>query len=377
MKMPVCAYVCKCHKVGSEASGGKVRNGRTIRSAAGIETGMEKVPFLDYREILVTGGTGFLGRPVCRALIARGHLPRLLVRAGSEDRIPEDIRRASRVTPGDVTSREFVENAAQSTKAIVHLAGIIREFPARGITFEKVHVDATRHAVHAAKAWGIPRFVHVSALGAAAGGPGRYFDSKGRAEEIVRRSGLSWTIFRPSGIFGPGDRFFAELGKAVRRAPFLPVPGDGKFLLQPVFVGDVAKGIVDCLDRPDTERRAFDVGGPERFTYGELVDRIAAAAGIRVRKVHVAVPAIRRAARFLSRFEKFPLTNDMLDVLLAGSGCDSEPYYSAFGLSPFSLSAYLESPHEPDSASGPVLSGKRSGDVTGKGEERTRSREAA
>ncbi|NNG47335.1 MAG: complex I NDUFA9 subunit family protein, partial [Deltaproteobacteria bacterium] len=263
---------------------------------------MEKVPFLDYREVLVTGGTGFLGRHVCRALIARGHLPRLLVRVGSEDRIPEDIRRASRVTPGDVTNREFVENAAQSTKAVVHLAGIIREFPARGITFEKVHVDATRHAVHAAKAWGIPRFVHVSALGAVAGDPGSYFDSKGRAEEIVRRSGLSWTIFRPSGIFGPGDQFLTELGRAVRRAPFFPIPGDGKFLLQPVFVGDVVMGIVDCLTRPDTEGKTFDVGGPERITYGELVDRIASVAGVRVRKVHVAVPNIRRVARFLSRF---------------------------------------------------------------------------
>src|SRR3990172_7871876 len=152
-------------------------------------TSMEKVPFLDFKEVLVTGGTGFLGRHVCRALISRGYLPRLLVRVGSEGRIPEDIRRACRVTPGDVTNREF---------------------PARGITFEKAHVEATRNAVHAAKVWRIPRFVHVSALGAAPGGPGRYFDSKGKAEEIVRQSVLAWTIFRPTGIFGPGDQFFTH-----------------------------------------------------------------------------------------------------------------------------------------------------------------------
>jgi len=338
---------------------------------------MEKVPFLDYREVLVTGGTGFLGRHVCRALIARGHLPRLLVRVGSEDRIPEDIRRASRVTPGDVTNREFVENAAQSTKAIVHLAGIIREFPARGVTFEKVHVDATGHAVHAAKAWGIPRFVHVSALGAAPGGPGSFFDSKGKAEEIVRRSGLSWTVFRPSGIFGPGDRFIAELGRAVRQAPFLPIPGDGKFLLKPVFVGDVVKGIVDCLTLPGMERRAFDVSGPEQITYGDLVDRIAAVAGIRVRKVHIAVPNIRRAVRFLSRFEKFPLSTDMLDVLMAGFACDSEPYYSAFGFPPISLSGYLSSSHGADLPSGAVTDDGRAGDNPGKREDRARSRQAA
>jgi len=304
-------------------------------------TGMEKVPFLDYREVLVTGGTGFLGKAVCRALISRGYLPRLLVRIGSEGTLPDDIRRASRVTPGDITNRECVENAAQSTNAIVHLAGIIREGPGKDITFEKVHVEGTRNAVHAAKLWRIPRFVHVSALGAAPGGPGGYFDSKGRAEEIVRQSRLSWTVFRPSGIFGPGDRFIGELGRVLRKAPVLPVPGDDDFLLQPVFVGDVVKGIVDCLARPDTETTAFDVGGPERFTFNELVDRIAAAAGVRVRTVRVPIPRIRRPARFFSRHQKFPLPADMLDGLLAGNTCDSGPYYAAFGLTPFPLSGYL------------------------------------
>jgi uncharacterized protein YbjT (DUF2867 family) len=313
---------------------------------------MRKVPFLEYREVLVTGGTGFLGRHVCRALIARGVIPRLLVRIGSEGRIPEDVRRACRVTPGDVTNRECVENAAQSTGAIVHLAGIIREFPARGETFEKVHVEATRHAVQAGKRWRIERFVHVSALGAAAGAPSGYFDSKGRAEEIVKNSGLSWTIIRPAGIFGPGDQFFTGLGRTVRRAPVLPVPGDGKFLLQPVFVGDVVKGIADCLARPDTEKRAFDVGGPERFPYNELVDRIAAKAGVRVRKAHISVPRIRRATRFLSRFGKFPLAPEMLDVLLAGSTCDSGPYFSTFGLEPMPVSAYLDSLPATDGPSG-------------------------
>ncbi|MGA6993588.1 MAG: complex I NDUFA9 subunit family protein [Candidatus Deferrimicrobiaceae bacterium] len=338
---------------------------------------MEKVPFLDYREVLVTGGTGFLGRHVCRALIARGYLPRLLVRVGSEGRIPEDIRRAGRVTPGDVTNREFVEMAAQSTEAIVHLAGIIREFPEEGVTFEKVHVESTRHVVHAAKLWGIPRIVHVSALGAAPGGPGNYFDSKGRAEEIVRRSGLAWTILRPSGIFGPGDRFLTELGRTVRRAPVLPVPGDGKFLLQPVFVGDVVKGIVDCLTRPDTEMRVFDVVGPERFTYEDLVDRMAAAAGCRVRKVHISVPRVRRAVRFLTRFKKFPLSPDMLDVLLAGYTGDGGSYTSAFGLTPLRLSEYIDSLWRTGTSPGEGASAGGAGSGMRKREDGPRSREAA
>jgi uncharacterized protein YbjT (DUF2867 family) len=338
---------------------------------------MEKVPFLDYREVLVTGGTGFLGRHVCRALIARGYLPRLLVRAGSEEKIPGDIRRAGRVTPGDVTNREFVEMAAQSTEAIVHLAGIIRELPEDGVTFEKVHVESTRHVVHAANRWGIPRLVHVSALGAAPGGPGNYFDSKGRAEAIVRSSDLAWTIFRPSGIFGPGDRFLSELWRGVRTSPVFPVPGDGKFLLQPVFVGDVAKGVADCLSRPDTEKRAFDVVGPERFSYEELVDRIGAAAGRRVRKVHISVPRIRRAVRFLSRFGKFPLSPDMLDVLMSGNTGDDGPYASAFGLTPLRLSEYIDSLWRTDNSPGESASAGEADSGPRKGAGDSRSREAA
>jgi NADH dehydrogenase len=296
---------------------------------------------MDYREVLVTGGTGYVGTHVCRALIARGFLPRLLVRPESESRIPEDIRKGGRITLGDVTNRESVENAAQGTTAIVHLVGIIREFPARGITFERLHVTATRNVVAAARLWGIPRFIHMSALGARAGGTTGYFDSKGRAEDCVRQSGLRWTIFRPSVIFGPGNAFLNKLAGILRTAPLMPVPGDGKYRLQPVFVGDVAKGFADALLRPDTETRIFEVGGPERFSYGELLDRIGASMGRRARKLHVPLSLLRPAVRILERFERFPLTTDQLGMLLQENVCDHEPFYSTFGFTPLPLSVYL------------------------------------
>jgi len=297
--------------------------------------------FMDYGEILVTGGTGFLGRHVVRALVARGFLPRLLVRVGSESRIPEDIRRACRVTLGDATDPESVENAVQGTSAIVHLAGIVREFPGKGITFDRLHVKATRNAVKAARRWEISRFVHVSALGARPGSPGAFFDSKGRGEEIVRNSDLRWTIFRPSAIFGPGDRFIDTLVRVLGRSPVAAVPGDGRVRFQPVFVEDVAYGIADAVSRPRTEGRSIDMGGPASFSLDEIVDAVAQALGRRVAKVHVPLPLLRKLVRSLSRFERFPFSPEEIDMLAADSVCESGPYWSDIGRTPLSLENYL------------------------------------
>ncbi len=297
--------------------------------------------FMDYGEILVTGGTGFLGRHVVRALIARGFLPRLLVRVGSESRIPEDVRRACRITPGDATDPESVENAAQGTSAIVHLAGIVREFPGKGVTFDRLHVKATRNAVRAAKRWEISRFVHVSALGARPGGPGAFFDSKGRGEEIVKDSDLRWTVVRPSAIFGPGDRFIDTLLRVLGRSPVAAVPGDGRVCFQPVFVGDVAHGIADAVSRPQTGGRSIDMGGPESHSLDEIVDAVAGALGRRVAKVHVPLPLLRPLVRSLSRFERFPFSPEEIDILAVDSVCESGPYWAEIGRMPLSLKDYL------------------------------------
>ncbi len=302
---------------------------------------MEYSAFMQYKEVLVIGGTGFVGAHVCRALIARGYLPRLLVREGSEARIPEDVRRNCRVTLGDATIMESVENAALGTGAIVNLAGIIREDPGKGITFESLHVATARHVVESARRLGITRLVHMSALGARAGGPTKYFDTKGRAEEIVKGSGLEWTIFRPSVIFGPEDMFVNELARILRFAPVFPVPGDGTYLLQPVFAGDVAKGFADAVARPETAGAVFDVGGPDRLTYDELVDRIAAGIGRRVRHVHVPLSLLAPVVRALERYPSFPLTMEQLAMLLAGNTADIEPFRTAFGAPLLSLSSYI------------------------------------
>jgi NADH dehydrogenase len=193
--------------------------------------------FMQYNEVLVTGGTGLLGRYVCPALIARGYLPRLFVRQGSEGRIPPDIRERCRVTTGDLTVRESVEMGAQGTFAIVHLAGAWREQRLRGITFEEAHVHATANVLHAASVWRIARLIFVGVAGARAGDPHPFLDTRGRAEELVRGSGLSWTVFRP--------------------APWYDLR-DGKPRLSAETLTELAEAIAGSVDREEAVRRVYE-----------------------------------------------------------------------------------------------------------------------
>ncbi|OIP34034.1 MAG: hypothetical protein AUK27_08695 [Deltaproteobacteria bacterium CG2_30_66_27] len=200
--------------------------------------------FMQYNEVLVTGGAGLLGRHVCPALIGQGFLPRLLVRTGAEGRIAPDVRERCRVTPGDLTVREAVEMAAQGTSAIVHLAGVWTEHPRRGITFEKAHVDATANVLHSAAVWGIGRLVFVSVAGARPGDPVPYLDARGRAEALVRGSDLSWTVFRP--------------------APWYDLR-DGKPRVSTEYLKKLAGAIADSVRRQDTVGRVYDSASTDRF----------------------------------------------------------------------------------------------------------------
>ena len=194
--------------------------------------------FMQYNEVLVTGGTGLPGQHVCRALVEAGVLPRLLVRPGSEEKIPAEIRDRCRATPGDLTVREFAEQAAQGTSAIVHIAGAWKESPKEGITFEEAIVHATRNVLHSAREWGIRRFIHVSVAGAQPGAPVPFLDAKGRAEEMVRGSGLAWTVFRP--------------------APWYDLR-DGKPRASAAYLRTLAAAVADALGREDTIGRTIEL----------------------------------------------------------------------------------------------------------------------
>ena len=281
--------------------------------------------------IFLTGGSGFVGRSVIRALRGQGHQIRCLLRPGSEARLP--TREGVEVVSGDVAVPGPWMKALEGCDAVIHLVGIIREFPGRGITYERLILQGTRNVLEVARAAGVRRHLQMSALGTRPGAVSSYHRTKWEAEEAVRSSGLRWTIFRPSIIFGPEDAFVNMLAKMIRLLPVVPVIGDGQYRLQPVAVEDVALGFVRALSMEGTVGETYLVAGPKPYEFNHLLDLIGEALGRRrVRKLHHPIGFIRPLVAAFQRLPFFPLTLDQLTMLEEENVADPTPFVQTFGI---------------------------------------------
>jgi NADH dehydrogenase len=288
-------------------------------------------------KVLVTGATGFVATRLREVLRESGHDVRLLVRTESADRVKTIVPKdAYEIVRGSVFETNTCLHACDGCDAVVHLVGIIREFPSMGITFDEVHRVATSNIVDAAKRSGVKRFIHMSALGARDDAPSAYHRTKREGERIVEGSGLLWTIFRPSWIFAPGDEL-SRIIKDVARKPLIPLPGGGRALVQPVSRDDVCACFARSLRMPETQGQIYELGGPDRVSYRELFEQAASLAGRKVRTVSVPASVIRPVVTFLQRFRSFPLTRDELRMLLEDNICEIEPYVKTFDVTPVSF----------------------------------------
>lgn len=288
--------------------------------------------------IFLAGGTGFVGGHLRRALTARGHSIRLLVhrRSGGHEPGVEEFE-------GDATLLPSIADGPRGCDATINLIGIIREAPRRGITFERLHVEATRNLLAASRGADVERYLQMSALGTGPDAGTGYFRTKYRAEEEVRGSGLAWTIFRPSIIYGPKDEFVTMLAGMIKALPALPVIGDGTYQLQPISAGDVARGFVDALRMPETVGQTYSLCGPDRLSYNELLDTIARVIGrSAVLKVKNPLSLMRLVVPVLQHLPFFPLTVDQLEMLVQGSTCDGS-WSATFGFEPTPFEAGIRS----------------------------------
>ena len=281
--------------------------------------------------IAVTGATGFVGRHIAAVLTRRGHAVRALVRRPIQARTLESL--GVELVPGDLADVAALTTLTRGAHAVVHLVGIIVEKgPA---TFHAVHVDGTRRVVEAARHAGIERFVHMSAVGARdepSATP--YHRTKWHAEELVRASGLSHAVFRPSIISGPESAPIRTLARLHRWSPVVPVFGDGRFPTQPVWVEDVALAFALSVERPALSG-AFELGGPQVLTYEEFLLAIGRAAGHPRPLVHMPLALARAAAGAFDLLgAAAPLTSDQLQMLVEGSATPANAIESVFGIRP-------------------------------------------
>lgn len=301
----------------------------------------------DGRVVLVTGASGFVGSHIVPELIRGGWQVRALVRddAAAEhvlNRLMPAQRGLVQACIGDILEPASLAEAMTGADAVVHLVAIPRD-RSGGREMERVNVDGTRNVLDAAKAAGVGRIVHLGGLGTVEDPRLRFATTKARGERLVRESGLGWTILKPSVLWGFGDGFFNQIAGLVRTSPiFLPIPGSGGSRFHPLAAADLARCVRLSLERPGTIGQAIEIGGPEIFSYREIVEEVMRGIGQRRIIVPMPVPLIRIVAGAAEAVRlPFPVSTDQLGQLRLDNVTSTDACMRAFGFEPRSMRGRL------------------------------------
>lgn len=292
--------------------------------------------------VLLLGGTGFVGRSVCEKLVERA--------GGGGGPITVPTRRVSHgrhiqplptveLVPADVHDDAQLDRLVRGRDAVINLIAILHGSDAQ---FQRVHVDLPRRLGRACSAAGVKRIVHVSALGADAAAPSRYLRSKAAGEQALRHDAVELTVLRPSVMFGEHDRLINRFAALNRLFPVIPLAcADARF--QPAWVDDVASAIVRCLDRPDSIGRTFECVGPRVCTLRELVEFAGRWSGHPRRVIPLPEPLGRLQALLLEMLPGEPLmSRDNLDSMKVPSVAGGTlPGLQQLGITPHSLEAVM------------------------------------
>jgi len=268
--------------------------------------------------LLLVGASGFVGSYLLEALdgqMARDQV-RCLVRSPQK---AAALRAQGWATAdGDLTRPETLDAALQGVDTVINLVSIIRA--KGGETFEATMGSGHRWLVDAAGRAGVQKFVYMSALGTgkATVGLSEYYKYKWASEEYLRASGISYTIFRPSFLIGPGGEFTGLLNM-LTLLPVVNIPGPGDYPVQPMYIRDLARYMVAMLDDPRAVNETLEIGGPETFTYTAMIRKTLQAKGKRALLIHVPLPLMRLAVPVLDKLLPALITQDQFNMLLKGS----------------------------------------------------------
>jgi len=265
--------------------------------------------------ITIFGGSGFVGRHVIRRLARQGWIIRVAVRDPEAAKFLRPLGDVGQITPIAVPLQNAagVAAAVGGADAVINLVGLLYE---RGRqTFEAVHVDGARAIAEAAATAGVGSLVHVSAIGAGTNAEADYARSKGYGERAVREAMPDAVICRPSLVIGPEDDFFNRFAIYARLSPVLPLIGGGHTRFQPVHVGDVAEAIVRGLGDPAARGQTYELGGPNVYSFKELMELLLSEIDRRCLLVPVPFALAEFEAAFLELLPVPPLTRDQVRLL--------------------------------------------------------------
>lgn len=270
---------------------------------------------MEARIITIVGGTGFLGRYVVRRLARAGHVLRVVARrpdAALHLKTSGDPGQIVLVA-GDITRPEMLAGKIEGSFAVVNLTGIL--FESGRQTFDAVHTKGPDRLAQMAKAGGVKRFIHVSALGVDKPSGARYARSKLLGESAVLQAFPDATLLRPSVMFGAEDNFFNQFACMASFSPALPLIGGGKTRFQPVYVDDVARAIEACLTRTEMKGHIYELGGPRIYTFREILAYVLHVTGRRARLMTLPFSAAALAGAFGEMLPRPLLTRDQVKLL--------------------------------------------------------------
>ena len=283
--------------------------------------------------ILLTGATGFVGGNLLKEMFRQGLQVRCLVRNPSK---AEAIRQFHvEIVKGDVTDKDSIAKALEDGKidTAVHLVGILAE--TGKATFKTIHIEGTGNMAAACKKGGVSRFIHISALGTRANARSEYHKTKWEAEELIRASGLEYTIFRPSVLFGKEDKFVNLFAQIIKISPFIMIPGNGRNKMQPVSVKDIVSAMTMAVKDPQHIYKVYEIAGPEKLTFDQIIDTICRVMGKTRLKIHIPMPLMRIGALAAEcTLPKPPITRDQLLMLEEDNITENNALESIFGIKP-------------------------------------------
>jgi uncharacterized protein YbjT (DUF2867 family) len=294
------------------------------------------------RIVTVFGGTGFLGRRVVRFLrkfefsvrIASRHPDRARKLFGSDDLRLETIE-------ADIHQEQAVADAVAGVYGVVNAISLYVEHAQE--TFHSVHVEAARRVAAQATRAGVTRLTHVSGIGSDAASQSLYIRKRGEGELVTRAAFAGAALIRPAVMFGPDDAFLAIILKRLLQLPIYPMFGRGLTRLQPAYVEDVAEAIARTLQGAETYAITYECGGPQIYSYDELIRTIAWEAGLRPMLIPVPFAAWYVLAWALEKFPNPLITRNQVELMQADNVVSpGMPGFQELGILPHSISDTLQ-----------------------------------